>query len=227
MLTGAGISAESGIKTFRDAGGLWEGHRFQDVASPAGWARDPAMVWKFYSQRRAQLLQCVPNPAHVALAQLEARLGDRLYLATQNVDDLHERAGSQRVVHMHGELLRSRCEACDSPPFADERSYETSAAIPRCICGARIRPHICWFGEIPFELDAIFAALAQCDLFITVGSSGAVYPAAGFVRQVRERGGARSVYVGPEIPDNASDFGECRLGSAVQVLPSLFADEVG
>jgi NAD-dependent deacetylase len=222
VLTGAGISAESGIRTFRDAGGLWEQYRFEEVASPEGWAAHPEVVWRFYGQRRAQAAGCAPNAAHAALAALERTLGDRLFLCTQNVDPLHERAGSRRVYHMHGELLRSRCESCDAADFADEATYFSGAAIPRCACGRRVRPHIVWFGEMPLGLDAIASALDRCDLFVTIGSSGAVYPAAGFVRQVRSRKGVRAVYVGPEEPDNAGSFDECRLGKAGDVVPALF-----
>lgn len=224
ILTGAGISAESGIRTFRDASGLWEDYRVEDVASPQGWARDAETVWRFYSQRRAQASECRPNPAHVALAKLERALGDRLFLCTQNVDPLHERAGSTRVLHMHGELFRSRCEACAAPDFADDATYFSARAIPRCACGGRIRPHIVWFGEVPFGLDAIADALDACDVFVTIGSSGVVYPAAGFVRRVRSRGAeVRAIYVGPEEPENASAFDECRLGKAGEVVPALFA----
>ena len=218
VLTGAGISAESGIRTFRDAGGLWESYRFEEVASPEGWRAHPEVVWRFYAQRRAQAATCEPNAAHRALAALERPLGDRLFLCTQNVDDLHEKAGSTRLLHMHGELFRSRCESCSLPPFDDRVAHET---IPRCACGSRIRPHIVWFGEVPMEMDAIARALHACDVFVTVGSSGAVYPAAGFVAAVRGR--ARTVYVGPEAPDNATAFDECRLGKAGDVVPGLFA----
>ena len=222
VLTGAGISAESGIRTFRDAQGLWEEYRVEDVASPEGWARDPVVVWRFYSQRRAQAADCAPNAAHVALASLERAIGERLFLCTQNVDPLHERAGSTRAFHMHGELFRSRCDACDAPDFADDKTYFGDAAIPRCACGGRIRPHIVWFGEIPFGLDEIAGALDACDVFVTIGSSGVVYPAAGFVRQVRRRKGVRAIYVGPEEPENAEAFDECRLGKAGDVVPALF-----
>jgi NAD-dependent deacetylase len=217
ILTGAGISAESGIRTFRDAGGLWEQYRFEEVASPQGWAAHPEDVWRFYGQRRTQAATCEPNAAHRALAALESALGDRLFLCTQNVDDLHEKAGSMRVCHMHGELFRSRCEACARPPFEDRVAYAT---IPRCACGARVRPHIVWFGEIPFAMDEIANALHASDVFVTIGSSGAVYPAAGFVAAVKGR--ARTVYVGPEEPDNAHAFDECRLGGASEVVPGLF-----
>ena len=228
VLTGAGISAESGIATFRDANGLWEQHRVEDVASPQGWAADPALVWRFYSERRKQALTTSPNPAHRAIAALEAHLGDHFLLCTQNVDSLHEAAGSQRIVHMHGELMKSRCEdeSCASKPFCDERLYSANA-LPRCNCGARIRPHIVWFGEVPFEMHTLKRRVQSCDLFITIGSSGVVYPAAGFVRELsyrREQGDAvRSVYVGLEAPANASSFDEVLLGKAGDVLPTLFS----
>jgi NAD-dependent deacetylase len=218
VLTGAGISAESGIRTFRDANGLWKQYRFEEVASPGGWAAHPEVVWQFYGERRAQALTCEPNAAHSALASLERALGDRFFLCTQNVDDLHEKAGSSRMVHMHGELMKSRCEACATPPFEDRVSH---ASVPRCSsCGLRVRPHIVWFGEVPFGLDRIGEELDACALFVTIGSSGAVYPAAGFVAAVRGR--ARTVYVGPEAPDNASSFDECRLGRATEVVPTLW-----
>jgi NAD-dependent deacetylase len=224
ILTGAGISAESGIQTFRGAGGLWGEYRVEEVASPEGWASHPDVVWRFYAQRRAQAGTCKPNAAHLALSALERAIGDRLFLCTQNVDDLHERAGTSRVVHMHGELMKSRCEACSRAPFEDRTAH---VAIPRCECGARIRPHIVWFGEIPFEMGRISRELDASDVFVTIGSSGAVYPAAGFVAAVRARSArygvrVRSVYVGPEVPDNAAMFDECRLGNAGDVVPGLF-----
>jgi len=228
VLTGAGISAESGVKTFRDAGGLWEEHRIEDVATPEAFARDPRTVWRFYSQRRKQAGSVQPNPAHLALARLERQIGDRLFLCTQNVDPLHERAGSRAVHHMHGELLRSRCDSCDRPAFADERPQLEE--LPRCErCGGRLRPHVVWFGEVPLGMDRIYQALNACDLFVTVGSSGAVYPAAGFVSHLRHNPGqsgnfARCVYVGLERPENAHCFDECRLGKAGELLPALFEE---
>jgi NAD-dependent deacetylase len=225
VLTGAGISAESGIRTFRDAGGLWERYRFEEVASPEGWRARPELVWRLYMQRREQANDCKPNAAHIALEALGRRLGDRLFLCTQNVDDLHEKAGSERVVHMHGELMKSRCEACSRPAFDDRTAC---LALAHCGCGARIRPHIVWFGEVPLEMDRIAGALEACDLFVTIGSSGAVYPAAGFVSAVRARARdagepVTTVYVGPEEPDNAAMFDECRLGTACEAVPGLFA----
>ncbi len=227
VLTGAGISAESGIKTFRDAGGLWETHPVEEVASPEGFAADPALVWKFYSQRRAQALTVSPNAAHAVLAALEATLGpERFFLATQNVDHLHEAAGSSRVVHMHGELFVTRCSdpGCLTQPFHDER--HDFVTLPRCACGALQRPHIVWFGEVPFEMHQITRRVQRCQLFITVGSSGVVYPAAGLVREIRRRQqqgeAVRSVYVGLERPENAHLFDDVVLGKAGEVLPTLF-----
>ncbi len=222
MLTGAGISAESGIPTFRGVGGLWRNYRIEEVASPVAWQRDPEMVWQFYSWRREVAAGCKPNPAHYALAKLERRVGERLLIVTQNVDSLHEQAGSRRVLHIHGRLFQSRCEReCGRPPFDDARSYVTLGDVPRCACGGRIRPHICWFGEVPYHLDEVFAALAGASVFVSIGSSGVVEPAASFVRQVRFRAGARAYYVGPEEPANREAFDECFWGKAGEVLPEL------
>src|SRR5579875_2637374 len=220
VLTGAGVSAESGLKTFRDQGGLWEGYRVEDVATPEAWEEDPERVWRFYSERRRGAAGAQPNPAHHALADLERQLGDRFFLCTQNVDDLHERAGSQRLVHMHGDLLVSRCEnGCGRPPFADRTLYESEAAIARCACGGRIRPHIVWFGETPLEMDRIQREIDRSTVMLVVGTSGAVYPAANFVRWAGPR--VRRVYIGPEEPMNASAFTDLVLGNAGAVLPGL------
>lgn len=219
ILTGAGVSAESGIPTFRGVNGLWRNYRIEEVASPQAWHRDPRLVWEFYSMRRQVAAAAKPNPAHFALAKFEQKVQQRLFLCTQNVDDLHEQAGSTQVVHMHGELFKSRCDGCSRPPFEDRNVYESPAEIPRCECGGRIRPHICWFGEMPFELDRIFAALDECTAFMAVGTSGVVEPAASFVAHVAGR--ARTIYVGPEEPANASSFTECHLGKAGEALPDL------
>jgi len=221
VLSGAGVSAESGIPTFRGVGGLWRNYRIEEVASPEAWARDPRLVWEFYSMRRRVASAAKPNPAHFALAKLEQDFRGDLLLCTQNVDNLHEQAGSINVVHMHGELFKSRCDSCTRAPFLDTNLYEPPAKIPRCECGGRIRPHICWFGEMPFGLDRIYEALDDCTLFIAVGTSGVVEPAASFVAHVGGR--ARTIYVGPENPANTSSFTECHLGKAAEVLPSLFA----
>jgi NAD-dependent deacetylase len=221
VLTGAGVSAESGLPTFRDNDGLWNGYRVEDVATPEAWEEDAERVWRFYAMRRRDALTCQPNPAHYALAALERELGERFFLCTQNVDPLHERAGSRRLLHMHGELFRSRCEDdCGQADFADEGIYESTADIPHCPCGARIRPHIVWFGEIPMEMDRIFEELDRCTLLMVVGSSGTVYPAAGFVQTVR-RSGARTIYIGAERPLNAHMFTDIVLGKAGEILPGL------
>jgi NAD-dependent deacetylase len=222
VLTGAGVSAESGIPTFRGVGGLWRNYRIEEVASPEAWQRDPQLVWEFYSMRRRVAAAAKPNPAHFALAKLEAKLQKRFFLCTQNVDDLHEQAGSKHTIHMHGELFKSRCDTCRQPPFRDTNTYEPPAEIPRCQCGGRIRPHICWFGEVPFELEKIFRALQDCTVFMAVGTSGVVEPAASFVAHVRDR--ARTIYVGPEEPANVTSFTECHLGKAGEILPGLLGD---
>ncbi len=227
VLTGAGISAESGIATFRDANGLWENHRVEDVASPEGFAADPRVVWRFYGQRRAQALKVVPNPAHHALAALEARLGERFFLCTQNVDGLHEAAGSERVLHMHGELMKTRCSdpACATAPFVDTR--HDFVELPRCSCGALQRPHIVWFGEVPFDIVRIRRRVQKADVFLCIGSSGVVYPAAGLVGEMKYRRSmgepVRSIYVGLEAPANAAEFDEVHTGKAGELLPDLLA----
>ena len=222
VLTGAGISAESGLPTFRASDGLWAGHRIEDVCTPEAWERNPALVWEFYSQRRAQGASAEPNPAQFALAELEQRLGDRFFLCTQNVDDLHERAGSVRLVHMHGELAKSRCGAeCGQPPITDGTVYKDLSAVGRCSCGARLRPHIVFFGEIPLEMDRIQREIEKASLMLVVGTSGSVYPAANFVQWARTAG-ARTVYVGPEKPLNAGAFTHVVEGKAGEVLPGLF-----
>jgi NAD-dependent deacetylase len=223
VLTGAGVSAESGIPTFRGVDGLWRNHRIEEVASPYAWQRDPRLVWEFYSMRRRVAAEAKPNPAHLALAKLEQSIGGRLFLCTQNVDNLHEQAGAQSVIHMHGELFKSRCDSCKLAPFPDSKTYEPPAELPYCECGGRIRPHICWFGEMPFDMDRILRALDDCTLFIAVGTSGVVEPAASFVANVSGR--ARTEYVGPEEPANRNAFTECCLGKAGEVLPTLFEVE--
>lgn len=221
ILTGAGISAESGIPTFRGDGGLWRSYRVEEVGTPEAFRRDPRLVWEFYSMRRRVAAAAKPNPGHLALAALESRLQDRLFLCTQNVDSLHEQAGSRRVTHMHGELFKSRCDRCDRAPFDDANTYEPPAEIPRCACGGVIRPHICWFGEVPFHLDRIFRALGECSVFLAIGTSGMVEPAASFVAHTRGR--ARTIYVGPEEPANRFAFVERHLGNAGEVLPELLS----
>ena len=224
VLTGAGTSAESGVPTFRGMNGIWRTYRVEEVASPIAWARDPKLVWEFYSERRRRHRTVQPNPGHYALATLEEQIGDRLFLCTQNVDRLHEMAGSRRIVHMHGRIFQSRCERdCGRPPFDDDWTLENGADVPTCACGGKIRPHICWFGETPFEMDRIFAALHDCTIFMAVGTSGVVEPAASFVRYARARhADVRSYYVGPEEPANRAFFDEVFLGPSGELLPRIF-----
>lgn len=224
VLTGAGISAESGLATFRGSGGLWNGFRVEQVATPEAWAADPALVWEFYSLHRQDARGAEPNAAHRALAQLEAQLGDRMYLVTQNVDDLHERAGSKRVHHMHGTLSQSRCTECDVP-FTDDALHLKADQLPRCKdCGAPVRPHIVWFGEMPLGLDEISEELQRATVLLVIGTSGSVYPAAAFVRIAQQRG-LRTIYVGPEEPLNAEAFEDILLGPATEVVPRLVVEK--
>jgi NAD-dependent deacetylase len=182
ILTGAGISAESGLPTFRSDNGLWCGHRVEDVCTPDAWRRDPAGVWAFYSELRVQGQKAKPNPAHIAMAELEAKLPGRFFLCTQNVDNLHERAGSHNLVHMHGDLFKARCEReCGRPPIDDQSVYATLDQVPHCPCGGRLRPHIVFFGEVPLEMPRIESEISRSTLMVVIGTSGAVYPAAGFV----------------------------------------------
>jgi NAD-dependent deacetylase len=221
VLTGAGISAESGLATFRGSGGLWNGYRVEEVATPEAWEADPELVWRFYSMRRRDAFAAQPNAGHVALAEVERKMGDRFYLCTQNVDDLHERAGSLRVHHMHGTLFESRCERC-GVPSPDRAYYETAESLPKCPdCGSSVRPHIVWFGEVPLDMDGIYRELDRATVLLVVGTSGSVYPAAGFVGIAKQRG-TRTVYVGPEKPLNFDMFDEIILGAATDELPRLF-----
>ena len=216
ILTGAGVSAESGIDTFRDGGGLWEQHRVEDVATPEAFARDPDLVLRFYDARRAAIQTREPNAAHHALARLDAEWSGELLLVTQNVDDLHERAGSHRVLHMHGTHLNAWCTACDA------RSRWTGPLIDRPPCPgcgeATLRPDVVWFGEMPYQMERIYAALREADLFVSIGTSGAVYPAAGFVRDARELG-VRTLELNLERSQGSAWFDETRLGPASELVP--------
>lgn len=216
ILTGAGISAESGLRTFRAEDGLWENHPVEEVATPQGFRRDPDLVQRFYDERRANILAARPNPAHEALARLDAEWPGELLIVTQNIDDLHERAGAKRVLHMHGEGLSAWCTACD----ARHRWEGTLRDSPPCpACGeTALRPDIVWFGEMPYRMDAIFAALASADLFVSIGTSGAVYPAAGFVQQAKSHG-ARAVELNLERSQGSHRFDETRLGPASELVP--------
>jgi NAD-dependent deacetylase len=223
VLTGAGISAESGLATFRGSGGLWNGHRVEEVATPEAWQANPELVWRFYSQRRRDASAAEPNAAHKALAKIENALGpDRFYCCTQNVDDLHERAGSRRIHHMHGSLFQSRCTRSNEH-FSDHALYEDPNNLPICkTCHATIRPHIVWFGEIPLDMDTIYSELNRATVLLVVGTSGSVYPAAGFV-DIANQCRIRTIYVGPEEPLNAESFDDIILSPATEALPTLFA----
>lgn len=223
ILTGAGISAESGLRTFRDANGLWENHRVEDVATPEAFHRNPALVYRFYNERRRSLPAAQPNAAHLALARLEREWPGELLLVTQNVDDLHDRAGSRHLLHMHGELLKGRCLACrtvlDWPGDLDADSR-----CPACRRG-QVRPHIVWFGEMPLEMDRIYRALERCALFAAIGTSGHVYPAAGFVEAAAP--GARTVELNLEPSLVADAFQEHRSGPATALVPAFVAEVLG
>ncbi|APG17670.1 NAD-dependent protein deacylase [Kosakonia radicincitans DSM 16656] len=221
VLTGAGISAESGIRTFRAADGLWEEHHVEDVATPEGFARNPQLVQTFYNDRRRQLQlpEIVPNAAHLALAKLEQALGDRFLLITQNIDNLHERAGNKNIIHMHGELLKVRCSQSG-------QVLEWTGDVTRedkCHCcqfPAPLRPHVVWFGEMPLGMDEIYSALAMADVFIAIGTSGHVYPAAGFVHEAKLQG-AHTVELNLEPSQVGSEFEEKHYGLASEVVPEF------
>ena len=226
VLTGAGISAESGLGTFRDKDGLWTKYDLADVATPEGFARNPAFVHEFYNARRVNLRDAEPNPAHLALAELERRHAGRILVVTQNVDDLHERAGSRNVLHMHGELLKVRCENCGQVA-ACTGDAGTATACPHCGIAGQVRPHVVWFGEMPFHMDKIQLELSVCDLFVSIGTSGNVYPAAGFVAEVRRHGRAHTVELNLEPSEGAGMFAEARLGPATELVPAFVRELIG
>jgi NAD-dependent deacetylase len=229
VLTGAGISAESGLATFRGAGGLWDGHPVEQVASPEGFAADAELVWHFYSMRRRDAAAAEPNAAHRALATLEARIGARFLLVTQNVDGLHARAGSERLVEIHGSLWRSRCSSCLLPPFPDA-SYPVEPPLPRCSCGALVRPDIVWFGEMldpaaTRRVDRFMREASGAPLvFLAVGTSGTVYPAAAYV-QVARAHGAQTWLANLDPAENAGAFDHVVAGPAGSTLPWLLGVE--
>ena len=217
ILTGAGISAESGIQTFRGADGLWEGRRVEQVATPEGFAANPALVQRFYNERRAGLKTVSPNAAHKALARLQEKHKGRFTLVTQNVDDLHERGGNKNVIHMHGELTSALCSACGWR-WEHREDINTDDKCPACQTEGAPRPDIVWFGEMPYHMDTIEAALAGCDLFVSIGTSGAVYPAAGFVQMAR-MAGKDTLELNLEPSAGSRLFAESRLGPATQLVP--------
>ena len=219
VLTGAGISAESGIRTFRAADGLWEDHRVEDVATPEAFERNPELVQRFYNERRKPILngEVTANPAHQALAELEKKFEGNFLLVTQNIDNLHEQGGSKNILHMHGEILKMRCKLTDQVfDCADE--INTSDICPCCSSQGTLRPHIVWFGEMPIGMEHIYSVLASCDLFISIGTSGNVYPAAGFV-QIANQAGAKTLEINLEESEVASNFDEAIYGKAGEILP--------
>lgn len=217
VLTGAGVSAESGLSTFRGPDGLWEGHRVEDVATPEAFHRDPLLVHSFYDERHARMKAVEPNPAHHALARLDAEWPGKLLLVTQNIDDLHERAGSKRLVHMHGELTKGWCLGCDRH-FDWSGPMGMAAKCPCCETNGLVRPDIVWFGEMPYGMARIEDELQRCDLFVSIGTSGAVYPAAGFVQSARYSG-ARTLEINLEPSLGSIFFDESRTGSAGELVP--------
>ncbi|MCB1205916.1 MAG: NAD-dependent deacylase [Verrucomicrobiae bacterium] len=222
ILTGAGISAESGLATFRGAGGLWEGHRVETVASPEGFTADPDLVHRFYNERRRQLHAVSPNPTHRAIARLQREFRGEVTLVTQNVDDLHERGGSPNLIHLHGELLKARCVFCRR---IRDWSGDLDTATRCGNCGGNLRPHIVWFGEMPLRLEEVGEALSQCDLFASIGTSGQVYPAAGFV-DLAHRAGARCLEFNLEVTPTNPLFHESIVGPAGETVPAWVEDLV-
>nr|WMC98441.1 NAD-dependent protein deacylase [Aminobacter aminovorans] len=219
VLTGAGISAESGVDTFRDKDGIWSKIDYRDVATPEGFARNPELVDDFYNQRRAGLADVAPNAAHVALARLERQFRGKFLLVTQNIDDLHERAGSQRLIHMHGELTKASCAHCGTRNPWHGDILRTSRC-PSCQEVGQLRPDVVWFGEMPYLMDEIDEALASCDLFVSIGTSGNVYPAAGFVEQARHAG-ARTVELNLEPSEGYDLFEQAINGRATEIVPEF------
>jgi NAD-dependent deacetylase len=221
ILTGAGISAESGLGTFRAEGGLWAQHRIEDVATPEGFSRNPKLVVDFYNARRAQAAEAAPNAGHLALARLEAAHSGEVIIVTQNVDDLHEKAGTASVMHMHGALSGALCGACGNR-WPAPMVMAPGDTCPACNRDAA-RPDIVWFGEMPYDMDVIYDHLAGADIFASVGTSGNVYPAAGFVSEAR-RAGARTIEFNLEDSEVSRAFAERRLGPATQTLPVWVAE---
>ncbi|PKN73192.1 MAG: NAD-dependent protein deacylase [Candidatus Cloacimonetes bacterium HGW-Cloacimonetes-3] len=225
VLTGAGISAESGIRTFRDSGGLWENHRIEDIATYSGFRKNPALVWEFYRKRWEQSKIAKPNAAHYALVELEHYFNDSFTLITQNVDGLHTKAGNLSVVEMHGSLNRCYCTSCKHGLSMEEA--DAKQLIPLCpICGSYLRPDIVWFGEIPISLFEIENSLKKCDVFIIIGTSGVVYPAAGFVMTAKLMG-AKTIAINLESPDNLTFLDEFYKGKSGDILPGLVKEWTG
>ncbi|WP_404423458.1 NAD-dependent deacylase [Thalassospira australica] len=228
ILTGAGISKESGLHTFRDPDGIWARYDISEVATPEAFINNPDLVHHFYNDRRASLLDPAvqPNTAHLALARLEAEWPGDVLLVTQNIDDLHDRAGSKNLIHMHGELLKIRCNHCDLLTNWSE-PLDQGIPCPSCTKPGGLRPHVVWFGEMPLEMERIYTALANCGLFISIGTSGNVYPAAGFVQMAREEAGAETVELNLEPSNGATSFEYSHYGAASEIVPSFVSSLIG
>ncbi|WP_138469332.1 NAD-dependent deacylase [Poseidonocella sp. HB161398] len=224
ILTGAGLSAESGLGTFRDKDGLWTKYDLEDVATPEGFARDPGLVTGFYNARRANLLAAAPNAAHLALAELEAAMPGEVRIVTQNIDNLHERAGSRAVWHMHGELMRALCQACGAKWDAPAE-MRVADACPSC-GKAATRPDVVWFGEYPYHMEEIWDAIRAAELFVAIGTSGQVFPAAAFVQDA-SRAGAETLELNLERSEVSHDFEETRQGPATEIVPAWVAEMLG
>lgn len=220
VLTGAGLSAESGLATFRDAGGIWAKYDYRDVATPEGYAANPSLVLDFYNQRRRQAGDVKPNAAHFALARLEAEFSGSVLIVTQNVDSLHEAAGSRNLIHMHGELAKALCTECGGRHHLGTADIELDSRCPACAEYGSLRPDVVWFGEMPYHMERIFAAIEECDLFVSIGTSGTVYPAAGFVAEA-QRMGALTVELNLEPSQGASLFDEAIHGRATEIVPAF------
>lgn len=219
VLTGAGLSAESGLHTFRDKDGIWAKYDYREVATPEGYRRNPAKVLDFYNQRRHQNADVKPNAAHLALAKLEAEHAGDVLIVTQNIDPLHEMAGSKNLIHMHGSILRVLCSACDARHDWGMDDITVASVCPSCAKAGGLRPDVVWFGEMPYKMEEIYQALGACDLFISIGTSGTVYPAAGFVLEAR-RAGAHTVELNLEPSEGISAFKEAIHGRATEIVPA-------
>ena len=219
VLTGAGLSAESGLHTFRDKDGIWARYDYREVATPEGYHRNPVLVLNFYNERRRQNADVTPNAAHDALARLEAEYPGRVLVVTQNIDPLHELAGSKNLVHMHGEVLKALCGACGRRHAIGHNDLTLETVCPVCAEAGTMRPDVVWFGEMPYHMERIYDALGTCDLFISIGTSGTVYPAAGFVLEAR-RAGAHTVELNLEPSEGISGFHEVIHGRATEIVPA-------
>jgi NAD-dependent deacetylase len=226
VLTGAGLSAESGLHTFRDKDGIWSKYDYREVATPEGYRRNPGLVLNFYNERRRQNADVKPNAAHVALAKLEAEYPGRVLIVTQNVDPLHEMAGSKNLIHMHGEIAKALCGGCGTRHAAGLDDITTDSVCPRCSVAGKMRPDVVWFGEMPYRMEEIYDALHGCDLFMSIGTSGTVYPAAGFVLEAL-RVGAHTVELNLEPSEGASDFKEAIHGRATEIVPAYVEKLLG